>query len=76
MDAYCERVGVGLLAEPLNAFCNVSFLLAAWAAWVLARRTGALSAGVPPGADRDRSLRRRREHPVAHVPDDADADPR
>ncbi len=46
MDAYCERVGMGLLAEPLNAFSNVSFLLAAWAAWVLARRTGTLSAGV------------------------------
>ena len=46
MDAYCERVGMGILAEPLNAFSNVSFLLAAWAAWVLARRTGALSAGV------------------------------
>ena len=46
MDAYCERVGMGLLAEPLNAFSNVSFLLAAWAAWVLAGRTGALSAGV------------------------------
>lgn len=46
MDAYCERVGMGLFAEPLNAFSNVSFLLAAWAAWVLATRTGALSAGV------------------------------
>ncbi len=46
MDAYCERVGMGLLAEPLNAASNVSFLLAAWAAWVLAKRTGALSAGV------------------------------
>jgi hypothetical protein len=46
MDAYCERVGPGLLAEPLNAVSNVSFLLAAWAAWVLATRTGALSAGV------------------------------
>ena len=46
MDAYCERVGPGLLAEPLNAVSNVSFLLAAWAAWVLATHTGALSAGV------------------------------
>ena len=32
MDAYCERVGPGLLAEPLNAVSNISFLLAAWAA--------------------------------------------
>ena len=46
MDAYCERVGPGLLAEPLNAVSNISFLLAAWAAWVLAKRTGALSARV------------------------------
>jgi hypothetical protein len=46
MDVYCERVGPGLLAEPLNAVSNVSFLLAAWAAWVLAERTGTLSAGV------------------------------
>ena len=46
MDAYCERVGMGLFAEPLNAVSNVSFLLAAWAAWVLAERTGTLSAGV------------------------------
>lgn len=46
MDAYCERVGPGLLAEPLNAVSNVSFLLAAWAAWVLAGRVGVTSAGV------------------------------
>ena len=46
MDVYCERVGPGLLAEPLNAVTNASFLLAAWAAWVLAQRTGTLSAGV------------------------------
>ena len=46
MDVYCERVGPGLLAEPLNAVSNISFLLAAWAAWVLAKRTGTLSAGV------------------------------
>jgi hypothetical protein len=46
MDAYCERVGPGLLAEPLNAGSNASFLLAALAAWILAKRTGTLSAGV------------------------------
>ena len=45
MDVYCERVGPGLLAEPLNAVTNASFLLAAWAAWVLASRTGTLSSG-------------------------------
>src|SRR5918993_3914587 len=46
MDVYCERVGTGLLAEPLNAVSNISFLVAAWAAWVLAKRIGTLSAGV------------------------------
>jgi hypothetical protein len=46
MDVYCERGGPGLLAEPLNAVSNISFLLAALAAWVLAERTGTHSAGV------------------------------
>ena len=46
MDAYCERVGMGVFAEPLNAVSNVSFLLAALAAWILAQRTGALPMGV------------------------------
>jgi hypothetical protein len=35
---YCERVGPGLFAEPLNAVTNIAFLFAAWAAWSLARR--------------------------------------
>ncbi len=46
IDAYCERTSSGLLAEPLNAITNASFLIAAWAAWFLARRLGRLSAGV------------------------------
>ena len=46
MDVYCERTGPGLFAEPLNALSNASFLIAAWAAWYLARRLGRLSAGV------------------------------
>lgn len=46
LDFYCERCGPGLLAEPLNACTNCSFLIAAWAAWVLARRAGALSTGI------------------------------
>jgi hypothetical protein len=37
---------MGLFAEPLNALSNVSFLLAALAAWELAQRTGTLSSGV------------------------------
>jgi hypothetical protein len=43
---YCERLGPGLLAEPFNAVSNGSFLIAAWAAWSLARGTGGLSAGL------------------------------
>lgn len=43
MDAYCERVGPGLLAEPLNAITNISFIFAAWAAWILAKRTNKLT---------------------------------
>ncbi|MDQ3801438.1 MAG: ceramidase domain-containing protein [Acidobacteriota bacterium] len=43
LDAYCERIEPGLLAEPLNAFSNLSFLIAAWAAWKLAKQTGKLT---------------------------------
>ena len=46
MDAYCERTGPGLLAEPLNAITNASFLIAAWAAWLLATRAGHVSTGI------------------------------
>jgi len=46
MDVYCERVGMGVFAEPLNAVSNISFLLAALAAWVLAQRTGTRSAEI------------------------------
>ena len=30
IDLYCERLGPGLLAEPLNAVTNGAFLVAAW----------------------------------------------
>jgi hypothetical protein len=46
LDLYCERCGPGLLAEPLNAITNASFLIAAWAAWRLARRLGLHDLGV------------------------------
>ena len=46
IDLYCERVAPGLLAEPVNAFTNLAFLIAAWGAWSLARRVGALSPGI------------------------------
>lgn len=38
MDLYCERIGPGFGAEPVNAWTNLAFLAAAWAAWRLARR--------------------------------------
>lgn len=33
IDAYCERTHAGLFAEPLNAWSNVAFVLAAWLVW-------------------------------------------
>lgn len=46
IDLYCERIGAGLLAEPINALTNAAFFMAAWAAWSLARRSHRLSAGI------------------------------
>ncbi len=40
LDLYCERLGPGLLAEPLNAVTNGAFLLAAWWIQARARRLG------------------------------------
>jgi hypothetical protein len=37
IDLYCERLGPGLLAEPLNAISNAAFLVAAWWLWRLAK---------------------------------------
>ena len=45
-DEYCERVGFALLAEPINALSNLAFIVAAWAAWRLAKRTDTLPTGV------------------------------
>lgn len=33
VDLYCERLGPGLWAEPLNALSNLAFFVSAWAAW-------------------------------------------
>lgn len=38
IDLYCERIGPGLFAEPINALSNISFLIAAWAMWRLAKQ--------------------------------------
>lgn len=37
IDIYCERLGPGLWAEPLNALTNGAFFIAAIAAYILAR---------------------------------------
>ncbi|SEA08848.1 hypothetical protein [Rubrimonas cliftonensis] len=42
VDIYCERLGPGLLAEPLNAVTNAAFLVAAWLAWRAAKARGRL----------------------------------
>lgn len=43
---YCERGGSGLFDEPLNAVTNVSFFIAVWLTWRLAKRDDALSTGL------------------------------
>lgn len=40
VDLYCERLGPTFWAEPLNAFTNLSFLIAAAVAFVQWRRAG------------------------------------
>jgi hypothetical protein len=44
VDIYCERLGPGLWAEPLNAVTNLSFFVAAWLAWRSAKARGRLDA--------------------------------
>lgn len=38
IDIYCERLGPGFWAEPLNAITNLSFFLAAFFAWRLQKK--------------------------------------
>lgn len=40
VDIYCERLGPGFWAEPVNALTNISFVLAALAGAYTARRRG------------------------------------
>lgn len=46
IDTYCERLGPGLWAEPVNAATNAAFILAAIVALGLAYRSGRLDAPV------------------------------
>ena len=45
IDLYCERLGPGLWAEPVNAFTNLSFVVAGFAAWRLAEQRDSMSPG-------------------------------
>jgi len=44
IDLYCERTTSGLWGEPFNTLSNLAFLIAAFAAWRLARRHASLNA--------------------------------
>lgn len=43
IDLYCERLTPDFWAEPINAFTNASFLIAAFAIWKLAKHRKCLS---------------------------------
>ncbi len=43
IDIYCERTAPGFWDEPVNALTNAAFFVAAFCAWLLARRQGALT---------------------------------
>ncbi len=40
IDLYCERLGPGLWAEPLNALTNLGYFVAAWMSWRFIQRSG------------------------------------
>jgi len=46
IDLYCERMGPGFWAEPVNALTNLFFIVAAWLAWRRAKSLKAISPGV------------------------------
>lgn len=46
IDAYCERLGPGLLAEPANAFTNLAFVAAALWLWPATRGIERLLAAI------------------------------
>lgn len=46
LDLYCERLGPGLWAEPINALTNIAFFLSALALWHTAREERRLAPGV------------------------------
>lgn len=45
IDIYCERLGPGFWAEPLNVLTNLSFFIAAFFVWFLAKKQKTLHRG-------------------------------
>ena len=43
IDIYCERLGPGLWAEPVNLLTNLAFFIAAFFVWRLAEQRGMLT---------------------------------
>lgn len=46
LDLYCERTAPGLWAEPVNAFTNIGFLLAAYFCWRIVLRERVQNPGI------------------------------
>ncbi len=45
IDLYCERLGSGFWVEPVNAWSNLFFFVAAWFAWKEIKRRNVASPG-------------------------------
>ena len=43
VDLYCERLGPGFWAEPVNALTNASFMVGAWFAWLRAKSSDVMA---------------------------------
>lgn len=46
VDLYCERIDPGFWAEPVNAFTNIGFVIAAWFIWRFAVRAQMQDSGI------------------------------
>ena len=66
VDLYCERLDPSFWAEPLNAFTNLSFLIAAAIAFVQWRRAGGLESQRTKGPEGEPARRDSRKKEVQH----------
>jgi hypothetical protein len=46
LDLYCERLGSGFWAEPVNAVTNIGFVFSAWFTWRFAARERVQDPGI------------------------------